>query len=66
MQQPVVQQRLHLRVQGDVAVGVHLADRDAEPVGGADLHDRVDSAIGLTDTDLAALDDWLQDISGAS
>ncbi|MGA5140079.1 hypothetical protein [Streptomyces azureus] len=35
--------------------------------GQALLH-RVDSLIGLTDTDtgLAALDDWLQDVSGAS
>lgn len=33
--------------------------------GPALLH-RVDSAIGLPDTDLAALDDWLQDIAVAS
>ena len=39
---PVVEQRLELRVQGDVAVVVELADRDAEPVGGADLDDGVD------------------------
>jgi hypothetical protein len=35
MQQPAVQRRLQLRAQGNTAVGVHLADRDAEPVGGA-------------------------------
>ncbi|MFF0431671.1 hypothetical protein ACFYU9_05500 [Streptomyces sp. NPDC004327] len=33
VQQPVVQQRLQLRVQGDVAVGVHLADRDKVDLG---------------------------------
>jgi hypothetical protein len=30
-----------LRVQRDVAVVVQLADRDVQPVPGADLHDRV-------------------------
>lgn len=35
----------------------------AQHQGQALLH-RVDSAIGLTDTDLATLDDWLQDVSG--
>ena len=39
---PVVEQGLELRVEGDVAVVVELADRDAEPVGGADLDDGVD------------------------
>ncbi len=39
---PVVEEVLELRVQGDVAVVVELADRDAEPVGGADLDHGVD------------------------
>ena len=39
---PVVEQFFELRVQRDVAVVVQLADRDPQPVGGADLHDRVD------------------------
>ncbi|MGW3745108.1 hypothetical protein ACWD62_32125 [Streptomyces sp. NPDC005146] len=38
---------------------------EAQHQGQALLH-RVDSAIGLTVTDLAALDEWLQDVSGAS
>ena len=39
---PVVEEFFQLRVQGNVAVVVQLADRDPQPVGGADLHDRVD------------------------
>ena len=39
---PVVEQVLQLWVQWNVAVVVELADRDAQPVGGSDLHDRVD------------------------
>ena len=39
---PVVEQFFQLRVQRDVAVVVELADRDPQPVGRADLHDRVD------------------------
>jgi hypothetical protein len=41
MGHPVVQQLLELRVERDVAVVVELADRDAQPVGRADLHDCV-------------------------
>jgi hypothetical protein len=33
---------LSFGVQRDVAVDVQSADRDAQPVGGADLHDGVD------------------------
>jgi hypothetical protein len=40
---PVVQQLLELRMQQDVTVVVELADRDAQPVSRADLHDGVDS-----------------------
>jgi hypothetical protein len=29
-------------MQGEVAVSVHLADRDTQPVGRADLYDRLD------------------------
>ena len=29
-------------MQGDVPVVVQFSDRDAQPVGGADLHDGVD------------------------
>ena len=39
---PVVEQLLELWVQRDVAVVVQFADRNSQPVGGADLHDRVD------------------------
>ena len=39
---PVVEQLFELWVQRDVAVVVQLADRDPQPVGRADLHDRVD------------------------
>src|SRR3954468_5608503 len=38
---PVVEQLFELRVQRNVAVVVQLADRDPQPVGRADLHDRV-------------------------
>src|SRR6266508_4247187 len=40
--EPLVEHGLELGVQGDVAVVVELADRDAQPVGRADLHDGVD------------------------
>jgi hypothetical protein len=40
---PIVEQWFELWVQRDVAVVVELADRDPQPVGGADLHDSVDS-----------------------
>ena len=39
---PVVEQLFQLWVQRDVAVVVQFADRDPQPVGGADLHDGVD------------------------
>ena len=39
---PVVEHLLELWVQRDVAVVVELADGDAQPEGGADLHDGVD------------------------
>ena len=39
--EPLAEQGLHSRVERDVAVGVQLADRDVEPFGVADLHDRV-------------------------
>jgi len=39
---PVVGDQGHqLRVQRDVAVVAQLADRDVQPVPGADLHDRI-------------------------
>ena len=34
-----------LGVQGDVAVGAELSERNVQPVRGADLHDRVDGQI---------------------
>ena len=45
MGEPVVEEVLELRVQGDVAVGAQLADRHVQPVGGADLHYGVDGEI---------------------
>ena len=42
MGDPVVEQVFELRVQRDVAVVVQLADRDPQPVGRTDLHDRID------------------------
>jgi hypothetical protein len=39
---PVIKQLFELWVQRDVAVVVQLADREPQPVGGSDLHDRVD------------------------
>jgi hypothetical protein len=39
---PLAQQGLHPWVQGDVSIGVELADGDVQPFGVADLHDRVD------------------------
>ena len=39
--EPVVDHGLELRVQRDVAVVVEFADRDPQPVGGADLDDGV-------------------------
>ncbi|BCO34927.1 hypothetical protein MHEC_27950 [Mycobacterium heckeshornense] len=39
---PVIKEFFELWVQRDVAVVVQLADRDAQPVGGSDLHDGVD------------------------
>jgi hypothetical protein len=39
---PVIEQLFELWVQWDVAVIVQFADPDPQPVGGADLHDRVD------------------------
>ena len=41
LRDPLVQKCLQLGVQRDVAVVVELAERDAQPVAGADLHDRV-------------------------
>ena len=43
--QPVVEERLELGVQRDVAVVVELAERDPQPVGGADLHDGIDGEV---------------------
>ncbi len=43
--EPVVEEVFELGVQRDVTVGAQLAERDVEPVGGADLHDRVDGQI---------------------
>ena len=42
---PVVEEFFQLWVQRNVAVVVQLADRDPQPVGGADLHDRVDGKL---------------------
>ena len=39
--EPLVEQFLQLRVQGDVTVGVQFAQRDVQPVGRTDLHDGV-------------------------
>src|SRR5262245_2502007 len=52
---PVVEQFLDMRVQWDVAVVVELADWDPKPVGGTDLHYRIDcQAEQLTTTDAGA------------
>ncbi len=43
--EPGVEEVFELGVQRDVAVGAELAERDVQPVGGADLHDRVDGEV---------------------
>ena len=43
--EPAVEELFELGVQGDVAVVVQFADRDPQPVGGADLHDGVDGEV---------------------
>ncbi len=42
---PVIEERLELGVQRDVAVGVEFADRDVQPIRRADLNDRVDGEV---------------------
>ena len=43
--EPLVEEVLQLRVQGNVAVVAQLAQRHVQPVGGADLHYRIDCEI---------------------
>jgi hypothetical protein len=43
--EPCVDHCFELGMQGDVPVVVKLADRDAEPVGGSDLDDRIDCQV---------------------
>src|SRR5216684_3289327 len=43
--EPGVEEVFELGVQRDVAAGAELAERDVQPVGGADLHDRVDGEV---------------------
>ena len=39
---PIVEQFFELRMQGDIAVVVQLAERDPQPVRRANLYDRID------------------------
>ena len=59
-----VEQVFELRVQRDVAVGVHLADRDPKPVGRADLHDRIDGECEQLAAADAGTGEQLDDQSG--
>ena len=43
--EPLVEEVLELRVQGNVAVVAQLAQRHVQPVGGADLHHGIDCEI---------------------
>ncbi len=43
--EPGVEEVFELGVQRDIAVGAQLAERHVQPVGGADLHDRVDGEV---------------------
>ena len=43
--QPLVEQGLELGMQRNVTVGVQLADGDAQPERGPDLHDGVDGQV---------------------
>ena len=43
--EPGVEEVFELGVQRDIAVGAEFAERHVQPVGGADLHDRIDGEV---------------------
>ena len=43
--EPGIEEVFELGVQRDIAVGTELAERHVQPVGGADLHDRIDGEV---------------------